>query len=109
MLKSSITTTRYNYTTTSYTSIYTYIKAINNNENKLKFLCTGEPAIRSRYARLTVLVPPEPPKILQGNFHSTTEDRIIKLECISVGGKPPAEVGNDYINIVIKLTLLAIE
>ncbi|XP_052743117.1 irregular chiasm C-roughest protein isoform X2 [Bicyclus anynana] len=52
----------------------------------------GEPAIRSRYARLTVLVPPEPPKILQGNFYSTTEDRIIKLECVSVGGKPPAEI-----------------
>ncbi|XP_045780934.1 irregular chiasm C-roughest protein-like isoform X2 [Maniola jurtina] len=52
----------------------------------------GEPAIRSRYARLTVLVPPEPPKILQGNFYSTPEDRIIKLECVSVGGKPPAEI-----------------
>ncbi|CAH0757082.1 unnamed protein product [Diatraea saccharalis] len=54
----------------------------------------GEPAIRSRYARLTVLVPPEPPKILEGNFYSTTEDRMIKLECVSVGGKPPAEVKN---------------
>ncbi|XP_041985812.1 irregular chiasm C-roughest protein-like isoform X2 [Aricia agestis] len=52
----------------------------------------GEPPIRSRYARLTVLVPPEPPKILQGSFYSTTEDRIIKLECVSVGGKPPAEI-----------------
>ncbi|XP_047509319.1 irregular chiasm C-roughest protein-like [Pieris napi] len=52
----------------------------------------GEPAIRSRYARLTVIVPPEPPKILQGNFHSTTEDKLIILECISVGGKPPAEI-----------------
>lgn len=55
-------------------------------------LCLGEPAIRSRYARLTVLVAPEPPKIIQGNFLSTTEDSSIKLECISVGGKPPAEV-----------------
>ncbi|XP_061725358.1 irregular chiasm C-roughest protein-like isoform X1 [Cydia pomonella] len=52
----------------------------------------GEPAIRSRYARLTVLVPPEPPRILQGNFYSTTEDRNIILECESVGGKPPAEI-----------------
>ncbi|KOB67957.1 Uncharacterized protein OBRU01_19036 [Operophtera brumata] len=50
-----------------------------------------EPAIRSRYARLTVLVPPEPPKILQGSFYSTTEDRNIRLECVSIGGKPPAE------------------
>ncbi|XP_073965608.1 irregular chiasm C-roughest protein-like, partial [Choristoneura fumiferana] len=55
-------------------------------------LFAGEPAIRSRYARLTVLVPPEPPKILQGNFYSTTEDRNIVLECVSIGGKPPAEI-----------------
>ncbi|CAG4974936.1 unnamed protein product [Colias eurytheme] len=67
-------------------------------EDDAKYQCQvssgsrGEPAIRSRYARLTVLVPPEPPKILQGNFYSTTEDRIIKLECVSVGGKPPAEI-----------------
>ncbi|CAH0403755.1 unnamed protein product [Chilo suppressalis] len=52
----------------------------------------GEPAIRSRYAQLTVLVPPEPPKILEGDFYSTSEDRMIKLECVSVGGKPPAEI-----------------
>ncbi|XP_053620769.1 irregular chiasm C-roughest protein-like isoform X2 [Plodia interpunctella] len=52
----------------------------------------GEPAIRSRYARLTVLVPPEAPKIVQGKFISTQEDRTIKLECISAGGKPPAEI-----------------
>ncbi|KPJ16356.1 Irregular chiasm C-roughest protein [Papilio machaon] len=52
----------------------------------------GEPAIRSRYARLSVLVAPEPPKILQGNFFSTAEDRTIKLECVSVGGKPAAEI-----------------
>ncbi|XP_031765183.2 irregular chiasm C-roughest protein-like [Galleria mellonella] len=52
----------------------------------------GELAIRSRYARLTVLVPPEPPKILQGTYFSTSEDRDIKLECVSIGGKPPAEI-----------------
>ncbi|XP_063835341.1 irregular chiasm C-roughest protein [Ostrinia nubilalis] len=67
-------------------------------EDDAKYQCQvssgsrGEPAIRSRYARLTVLVPPEPPKILEGNFYSTIEDRSIKLECISVGGKPPAEI-----------------
>ncbi|KAF9799007.1 hypothetical protein SFRURICE_011646, partial [Spodoptera frugiperda] len=43
----------------------------------------SEPAIRSRYARLTVLVPPEPPRIVEGNFFSTIEDRNIKLECIT--------------------------
>ncbi|CAK1595000.1 unnamed protein product [Parnassius mnemosyne] len=67
-------------------------------EDDAKYQCQvssglrGEPAIRSRYARLTVLVPPEPPKILQGNFFSTAEDRTIKLECVSVGGKPAAEI-----------------
>ncbi|XP_032524500.2 irregular chiasm C-roughest protein-like [Danaus plexippus] len=67
-------------------------------EDDAKYQCQvssgsrGEPAIRSRYARLTVLVPPEPPKILQGNFYSTNEDRLITLECVSVGGKPPAEI-----------------
>lgn len=53
---------------------------------------TGTPGIRSRFATLTVLVPPEPPKIIQGDFLVTTEDREIELECISVGGKPAAEV-----------------
>ncbi|KAM3968931.1 irregular chiasm C-roughest protein-like [Aphomia sociella] len=52
----------------------------------------GESPIRSRVANLTVLVPPEDPKIVQGIFLSTTEDRDIKLECVSVGGKPPAEI-----------------
>ncbi|KAL4707087.1 hypothetical protein ACJJTC_011413 [Scirpophaga incertulas] len=67
-------------------------------EDDAKYQCQvssgqrGEPAIRSRYAQLTVLVPPEPPKIEEGEFYSTTEDRIIKLECVSVGGKPPAEI-----------------
>lgn len=37
-------------------------------------------------------MPPEPPKILQGDFLVTTEDREIELECVSIGGKPAAEV-----------------
>lgn len=53
---------------------------------------TGQPGIRSRFATLTILVPPDPPKIVQGDFLVTTEDREIELECISVGGKPAAEV-----------------
>ncbi|XP_037026673.1 irregular chiasm C-roughest protein isoform X1 [Bradysia coprophila] len=53
---------------------------------------TGIPGIRSRFATLTVLVPPEPPKIIQGDFLVTTEDREIELECVSVGGKPAAEI-----------------
>lgn len=52
----------------------------------------GEPNVRSRFAKLTVLVPPERPRIVQGRILETTEDSEIELECISYGGKPPAEV-----------------
>ncbi len=48
--------------------------------------------MRSRIARLTVLVPPDSPKITQGNHILTTEDREIELECVSKGGKPAAEI-----------------
>lgn len=54
----------------------------------------GEPGIRSKFATLTVLVPPEPPRIVQGDFLVTTEDREIELECVSLAGKPAAEVRN---------------
>lgn len=57
-----------------------------------KKLFAGAPGIRSRFATLIVLVPPEPPKILQGDYMVTTEGREIELECISHGGKPAAEV-----------------
>lgn len=56
------------------------------------FVHIGHPGIRSKYATLTVLVSPDPPKILQGDFILTTEDREIELECISENGKPAAEV-----------------
>ncbi|XP_017112772.1 irregular chiasm C-roughest protein [Drosophila elegans] len=52
----------------------------------------GEQGIRSRFAKLTVLVPPEAPKITQGDYLVTTEDREIELECVSTGGKPAAEI-----------------
>ncbi|XP_060519888.1 irregular chiasm C-roughest protein [Cylas formicarius] len=52
----------------------------------------GQPGIRSHFATLTVLVPPDPPKIVQGDYMVTTEDREIELECISYGGKPAAEI-----------------
>ncbi|VEN37949.1 unnamed protein product [Callosobruchus maculatus] len=52
----------------------------------------GQKGIRSRVAQLTVLVPPEPPRITQGDRLVTTEDREIELECISYGGKPAAEI-----------------
>ncbi|KAK5639967.1 hypothetical protein RI129_010778 [Pyrocoelia pectoralis] len=52
----------------------------------------GQPGIRSHFATVTVLVPPDPPKIVQGDYLVTTEDREIELECISYGGKPAAEI-----------------
>ncbi|XP_011300067.1 irregular chiasm C-roughest protein-like [Fopius arisanus] len=52
----------------------------------------GQPGLRSRFARLSILVPPQRPKILQGDFLVTTEDRELTLKCISVGGKPAADI-----------------
>ncbi|XP_046433643.1 irregular chiasm C-roughest protein-like [Neodiprion fabricii] len=52
----------------------------------------GQPGLRSKFAYLTVLVPPQKPKITQGDFLVTTEDRELTLECVSVAGKPPAEI-----------------
>nr|XP_018900895.1 PREDICTED: irregular chiasm C-roughest protein-like isoform X1 [Bemisia tabaci] len=52
----------------------------------------GDPRIISKQARLTVLVPPEPPKITQGESLTATEDQHIEIECISAGGKPPADI-----------------
>lgn len=52
----------------------------------------GEQGIRSRFANLTVLVPPEAPKITKGDYLVTTEDLEIQLDCISEGGKPAAEI-----------------
>lgn len=53
-----------------------------------------EPAIRSKKATLTVLVPLERPRILQGVSIVTTENIPLELECVSEGGKPPAEVSS---------------
>ncbi|XP_047999973.1 irregular chiasm C-roughest protein-like isoform X3 [Leguminivora glycinivorella] len=53
---------------------------------------SGEPAIRSRYAKLTVLVAPDPPRILQGAFIDATEEQPVDIECVSVGGKPAADI-----------------
>lgn len=53
-----------------------------------------EPAIRSVKAKLTVLVPPNRPRIVQGEYAFTAENVPLELECVSDGGKPPAEVSN---------------
>lgn len=52
----------------------------------------GEPGIRSQFAKIDVLVPPEPPRIMQGDFMLTKENKDIELDCISIGGKPAATV-----------------
>lgn len=64
-----------------------------------------EPAIRSRKATLTVLVPPNRPRIVQGEFATVTENVPLELECVSEGGKPPAEV-SIYIYIYQHDTIL---
>ena len=48
--------------------------------------------IRSKNAHLTVHVQSEDPFIVQGNIIELTEDEETTLECVSTGGKTPAEV-----------------
>ena len=76
-------------------------------EDDARFQCqigaaeAGIAPIRSRYAALSVLVPPNPPKMLGGSgqmadgqtIHKTVEGRQVELRCESRGGKPAAEVG----------------
>jgi len=53
----------------------------------------GVKPIRSRYATLTVLVPPEPPKLMPtGDLMKTVEGRQVELRCESRGGKPASEI-----------------
>jgi len=51
-----------------------------------------------RYATVTVLVPPEPPRIRSPSLGSdgvlrAVEGREMTAECVSEGGKPASEVG----------------
>ena len=55
--------------------------------------------IRSQNAQLTVYVPPEDPYIVQGEMMEVTEDLETRLECVSPGGKPAADVSfTNYIS-----------
>lgn len=54
----------------------------------------GVAPIRSQNAQLTVYVPPEDPYILQGDVLEVTEDLETSLQCVSPGGKPPADVSH---------------
>ena len=67
-------------------------------EDDAKFQCQigaadGIKPIRSQYATLTVLVPPDPPKLMPtGDLLKTVEGRQVELRCESRGGKPASEV-----------------
>ena len=50
------------------------------------------PPVRSRYATLTVTIPPEAPIISNGVTLESEEHKMVTIECISIGGKPAAEV-----------------
>ncbi|XP_022252499.1 irregular chiasm C-roughest protein-like [Limulus polyphemus] len=52
----------------------------------------GVTGIRSTTAILTVLVPPEPPIIVQGDYLRTTSGMTVELTCEARGGRPPAEL-----------------
>ncbi|XP_037073290.1 irregular chiasm C-roughest protein-like [Pollicipes pollicipes] len=52
----------------------------------------GQQGIRSRDARLTILVPPEPPRVIQGDQVTTAAGLEVRLQCESRGGRPPAEI-----------------
>lgn len=54
--------------------------------------------IRSQFATLTVLVPPEPPRILQGDFILTDANKELELVCVSIGGKPATAVNTPFIH-----------
>lgn len=67
-------------------------------EDDARFQCQigaadGIKPIRSRYATLTVLVPPDAPKLMPaGELFKTVEGRQVELRCESRGGKPASEV-----------------
>ena len=64
----------------------------------------GIKPIRSQYATLTVLVPPEPPKLMPtGDLMKTVEGRQVELRCESRGGKPASEV-----RITIEINLVEV-
>ena len=49
-------------------------------------------SLRSRKARVNVLVPPQDPFILEGPILNVKESRDVALTCIAKGGKPAAKV-----------------
>lgn len=90
-------------------------------EDDARFQCQvgaaeGVAPIRSRYATLSVLVPPEPPVITSSFAASqsvnwaeserearTVEGNEVELRCESKGGKPASEVRYNMLTKVIEL------
>lgn len=52
----------------------------------------GQPGIRSRFVRVTVITAAEAPRITQGGYLLVTEHKEIEVECVAAGGKPAADV-----------------
>ena len=73
-------------------------------EDDANFQCqvgaaNGIKPIRSRYATLTVLVPPDLPKLMPtGDLLKTVEGRQVELRCESRGGKPASEVSRPLVS-----------
>lgn len=68
-------------------------------EDDAEFQCQvgpteGTKGIRSRSAVVQVNVPPEPPKIIEGNHIRTTAGSTVELNCEAAAGKPAAEVSS---------------
>eukprot|EP00095_Tigriopus_kingsejongensis_P001959 maker-scaffold594_size129171-snap-gene-0.23 protein:Tk01959 transcript:maker-scaffold594_size129171-snap-gene-0.23-mRNA-1 annotation:"irregular chiasm c-roughest protein isoform x3" len=67
-------------------------------EDDARFQCQvgaaeGVKPIRSRYASLTVLVPPDPPVIFpMGETYKTVAGKHVEIRCESHGGKPASEI-----------------
>lgn len=68
----------------------------------------GVRGIRSRSSKLTVHIPPEGPKILQGNHVQTTSGLTLELTCESHAGKPPAEVRSSLIFILLIIVFFSL-
>lgn len=58
--------------------------------------------MHSTSAKVTIIIPPQPPFIMQGSYYLTVEYKEVDLECFSLGGKPAAQV----ILLITLLTLL---
>ena len=64
-----------------------------------------DPAIRSGEARLSVMSPPGPPHILQGEQLEISEGEQTELVCVSEGARPAGEVRLSWVSCLPPLSL----